>query len=85
MISHPPHGDAMGYFDDAPPGLFRNVWLMGAYAVLLTPEGSHRKAHSIAMGLDWSEPFVRIAYFLIGVINMIRFVERRIQRLISAP
>jgi len=36
-------------------GLFRNVWLMGAYAVLLTPEGSHRKAHSIAMGREHHE------------------------------
>ena len=46
-------------------GLFRNVWLMGPNAVLLTPEGSHRKAHSIAMGLDWSEPLVWFAYFLL--------------------
>ena len=40
----------MGYFDAAPYGAVGNVWVMGAYAVLLTPEGSHRKAHSIAMG-----------------------------------
>ena len=59
------HGDAVGYFDDAPPGLSRNMWVIGAYAVLLTPEGSHRKAHSDAMGLDWSEPFVWFAYFLL--------------------
>ena len=55
LKSQDTHGDAMGYYDAAPPGLSRNVWVMGANAVLLTPEGSHRKAHSIAMGLDRSE------------------------------
>jgi hypothetical protein len=65
MISPPPHGVAMGYYDAAPPGLFGNMWVMGANVVFQTPEGSHRKAHSIAMGLDCWEPFVWFAYFLL--------------------
>ena len=73
--------DAMGYFDDAPPGLlFRNVWLMGANAVFQTPEGSDRKAHSIgdclktplqlknglSVGLIFGTPGVR------GILDMFR-------------
>jgi hypothetical protein len=48
-------GDAVGYYDDAPPGLFGNMWVMGANVVFQTPEGSHRKAHSIAMGREHHE------------------------------